>query len=125
MKLKKAFTCGLVVIGLFGCGSNGSEPSPTDNAKDREPILIHWADNIVIPSYNAFKAKFDVMVNKADAFATLPNNTSLSEFRAAWVEAYAEWQKAELFEFGPADRYTLRNFFNIYPTDVNGIAAGI
>jgi predicted lipoprotein len=125
MTLRKAFTCSLVVIGVFGCGGNGNEPSPTDNAKDREPILIHWVDNIVIPSYNAFKVKFDVMLNKADAFATSPDNTSLPEFRSAWVDAYAEWQKVELFEFGPADRYTLRNFFNIYPTDVNGIAASI
>jgi hypothetical protein len=41
------------------------------------------------------------------------------------MDAYIEWQKVELFEFGPADKYTLRNFFNIYPADVNGIAANI
>jgi predicted lipoprotein len=125
MKLRKAFTCSLVVIGVFGCSSNGNEPSPTDDAKDRKPILIHWADNIVIPSYNAFKLKFDVMLNKADAFTTSPGNAALLEFRSAWVDAYAEWQKVELFEFGPADRHTLRNFFNIYPTDVTGIQACI
>jgi hypothetical protein len=31
----------------------------------------------------------------------------------------------ELFEFGPADQYTLRNFFNIYPADVAGITSNI
>src|SRR3546814_19901140 len=31
----------------------------------------------------------------------------------------------ELFEFGPADKYTLRNFFNIYPTDVAGIVSNM
>jgi hypothetical protein len=41
------------------------------------------------------------------------------------VSAYLEWQKVELFEFGPADKYTLRNLYNIYPADVGGIIANI
>ncbi len=65
------------------------------------------------------------MLVKADAFTGSPNETSLSDFRASWVDAYSEWQKVELFEFGPADKYTLRNFFNIYPTDINGITENL
>jgi predicted lipoprotein len=116
--------CALALL-LSACGGNSGEPSPGDNAKDRKPILTHWADNIIVPSYAAFKVKFDVMQGKADAFTNAPGTASLAELRAAWVDAYVEWQKVELFEFGPADRYTLRNFFNIYPTDVSGIEANI
>jgi hypothetical protein len=65
------------------------------------------------------------MKTKADAFTQGPTTSTLVEFRSAWVDAYVEWQKVELFEFGPADQNTLRNFFNIYPTDVTGIAANI
>ena len=96
-----------------------------DDSKDREAILVHWADNIIKPSYANFDSKLDLMVSKADAFTDSPTNSSLLEFRSAWLTAYTEWQKVELFEFGPADKYTLRNFFNIYPTDVSGIAANI
>lgn len=110
---------------LFACGGNGSEPSPTDNAKDREAILTHWVDNIIVPSYSGFKAKFDAMAAKSSAFTASPSSATLAEFRNAWVDAYVEWQKVELFEFGPADRQTLRSFFNIYPADVAGIAANI
>ena len=67
----------------------------------------------------------DIMLDKGNVFTTSPSTTSLVEFRSAWVNAYAGWQKVELFEFGPADKYTLRNFFNIYPADVAGIAANI
>lgn len=88
-------------------------------------MLIHWADNIIIPSYHNFKLKFDTMLTESEEFTALPSNESLASFRSAWVDAYAEWQKVELFEFGPADRYTLRNFFNIYPADVAGIDANI
>lgn len=114
-----------LTITLWSCGGNGNDPSPVDNGKDRQVILTHWADNIIAPAYANFKTKFDAMRGKADAFTSSPNNTTLTEFRSAWVDAYLEWQKVELFEFGPADQYTLRNFFNIYPTDVTGIASNI
>lgn len=114
-----------IVVALFGCGGSGNEPSPEDNDKDRQVILVHWADNIVIPAYTNFKTKFDVMKVKAEAFTSTPDNTTLQEFRSAWVDAYLEWQKVEQFEFGPADQYTLHNFFNIYPTDVAGITANM
>lgn len=123
-KSKNILTFILVIV-LSSCGGS-DEPTPADDdSKDREAILIHWSDNIIKPSYANVSSKLDVMVSKADAFTASPDNSSLLEFRSAWLNAYTEWQKVELFEFGPADRYTLRNFFNIYPTDVAGITANI
>lgn len=114
-----------LTVALWSCGGNGNDPSPEDNGKNRQVILTHWADNIIIPAYANFKVKFDAMKVKSDAFTSAPNITTLTEFRSAWVEAYLEWQKVEVFEFGPADQVTLRNFFNIYPTDVAGITSNI
>ena len=124
MKLRM-LVFGVVIAGVWGCSGSGSDPSPADNSKDRQEILTHWAENIIIPSYENFDVKFDIMLSKSVEFTDSPTNESLAAFRSAWVDAYAEWQKVELFEFGPADRYTLRNFFNIYPADVAGIAANI
>lgn len=124
-KFNQIAALGVVMLILSACGGNNGDPSPGENAKDRKPILTHWVDNIIVPSYAAFKLKFDVMLTKGDAFANAPDVASLTAFRSAWADAYAEWQKVELFEFGPAERYTLRNFFNIYPADANGIAANI
>jgi predicted lipoprotein len=108
-----------------GCGGNGGEPSPADNSKDRQQILAHWTNEIIIPSYNNFQTKFHAFHEKAEIYINSPDVNSLAELRSTWAEAYTEWQKTELFEFGPADKYTLRNFFNIYPADVNGILANI
>jgi predicted lipoprotein len=110
---------------LLSCGSKEREPSPADNSKDRKLILTHWVDEIIVPSYENFKSSFDVMAEKAHAFAASPDQTSLIELRTAWTDAYLQWQKVELFEFGAADKYTLRNFFNIYPTDVSGIVTNM
>ncbi|HYC83820.1 MAG TPA: imelysin family protein, partial [Chryseosolibacter sp.] len=82
----------LVTVLFFfsGCGNQG-DPSPADNSKDRKEILTHWADNIIVPSYQQFKAKLDLMVTASEAFTTAPTETSLNEFRSAWLDAYTGW----------------------------------
>lgn len=107
---------------LTGCGGGGSDPEPVVDPLDRVPMLTNWVDNIIIPSYDNFNAKLEAMNTRGDAFMATPTLTTLTDFRSAWIEAYAEWQRVELFEFGPGDRNTIRNFFNIYPADEAGIA---
>ena len=121
----KPVTFLLIVCLVLACGGNGGDPSPGDNSKDRGAILTYWADEIIIPSYTGFQSQLDVMAEKSQAFTAAPGETSLTDFRSAWIDAYIAWQKVELFEFGPADKYTLRSFFNIYPADVNGILANV
>ncbi|MFD2935844.1 imelysin family protein [Spirosoma flavum] len=114
---------------LWACsGSSSDTPTPTtptnpvDQASsDRKAMLTNIADNIILPSYANFKTKLDLMLTKSDAFTAKPDKASLTDFRQAWVDAYTEWQKVELFDVGPAEQYTLRNFFNIYPTNTTGI----
>lgn len=125
IRFKTAATFLPFALLLLACGGNSNEPSPADNTKDRKQILIHWVDNLIIPTYEKFTVKFDVMKVKAEDFVNARDTESLHALRTAWSDAYIEWQKVELYEFGPADKYTLRNFFNIYPTDVAGIAANI
>lgn len=111
----------------YSC-SKKSEPKDekkTESGFDRKAMLTYLADDIIIPSYTNFKAKFDVMLAKGDAFTLTPNLTTLVEFRTAWVGAYIEWQKIELIDIGPANAQSLRSFFNIYPTNVANINSGI
>lgn len=110
------------IVGLMtGCGGGSGDPEPVVDPLDRAPMLTNWVDNIIIPSYDNFSAKLDAMISKSDAFIATPTSIALSEFRSTWVDAYVEWQHVELFEFGPGDRNTIRNFFNIYPADETGI----
>ena len=121
---KNTYFIYLLISMLWACGSSGevsNPPIPTDEGKNRTIILTHLADNIIIPAYANFKVKFDLMKIKSDAFAFQPSLISLSEFRTAWSEAYIEWQKVELFDFGPAEKQTLHSFYNIYPASEKGI----
>jgi predicted lipoprotein len=115
---------GLVVVmaaAFFACSKKG-DPQKEDSgsAADRKAVLVNVTENIVIPSYNNFKTKLDLLVSKTNNFTDAPTTVSLGELRSAWVNAYVEWQKVELLEFGSADTY-----FNIYPANETSIAANI
>jgi predicted lipoprotein len=131
LKSKKLVTVLLctVFVCLYACSKKGETPDPTPQtdakAANRKLMLVNIADNIVIPSYGKFKTKLDVMTAKSNAFTAAPATNTLTEFRAAWVDAYIEWQKVELFDFGPGQTEAIRSYFNIYPASETGIAANI
>jgi predicted lipoprotein len=111
--------CALLVC---SCVPDKDDPAvDTDNSNDRKIMLTHYADEIIIPGYANFKIKLDVLDAKSDAFTGNPTLTTLTEFRQAWLEAYIEWQKVELYDVGPASFHSTRSFFNIYPASVQGI----
>ena len=120
--LKKAGLAILIGTSIWACSKEeNSVTEQTDLNKDRKAVLVHMADNIIIPSYAGFKVKFDAMSAKSAAFTAKPDIAALTEFRQAWVDAYNEWQKTEVFDFGPASRNGITNYYNIYPTSVSGI----
>jgi len=124
--MKKYFALLLTML-FLGCsgGSDKPDPKPTDEGKDRSVMLKALAENVIVPSYDQFKTKFDLMTAKSKAFTAKPDAQTLAEFRAAWAEAYVAWERVELFDFGPGEKQAIRNFFNIYPASEAGIAANI
>ena len=92
---------------------------------NRTALLTEWADNLVRPGYQAFGGKLTVLKTQTAAFTAAPTVAGLQSARQAWREAYLEWQKVEMFEFGPAADVSLVNHFNIYPTDAVGIRQNI
>jgi len=121
-----AFLALMLSAGLLwacsGENSGGTDPQPVDQAAtDRKAMLTHLADGMILPGYTNFKTVFETMLTRANAFADQPSQASLTELRQAWAAAYTEWQKVELYDVGPGEKYTLRNFFNIYPADAAGI----
>lgn len=92
---------------------------------NRKALLTEWADNLVKPGYLTFETKMTALKAQAGAFSAAPTVAGLQSARLAWREAYLEWQRVELFEFGPAADVSLVNHFNIYPTDVAGIRQNI
>jgi predicted lipoprotein len=121
-----AFLLLFSAVVVFSCktGIEGELPSPSTSV-DRKALLTQWADSLVKPGYQRFNDKLALLKTKTTAFTATPTTATLLDARQAWQAAYLEWQKVELYEFGPAESVSLRNHFNIYPADAAGINRNI
>lgn len=115
----------LLLATLVGCVDSTENKSQPDVSTDRKEMLTFWVEELILPSYAEFDKDLQAMLITADDFTTNPTESSLSAFRTSWTEAYISWQNVEMYEVGPAEKYTLRSFFNIYPADVAGIQNNI
>ncbi len=129
----KKFLGGLLFLTLvWACSSdNGSgsvsddDPGPGPVSFERGPMLTNWADNIIIPSYEAFTTEIENLNTSFDAFTAEASTSNLVLFRASWLSAYKTWQQVSMFEIGPAETEGLRLNMNIYPTDAAKIESHI
>ena len=111
----------LVVTSFVGC-------KPTENNGDdfdRSALLINWADNIIIPSYESYLSNLEILEVSVAEFGLEPSEENLEELRSSLFDAYKEWQTVQAFEFGPASNRALLETTNTYPTDTIAIVAAI
>ncbi len=98
---------------------------PSSNDFDRQAMLENWADNIIIPSYEAFSGHMATLHADAEAFTTTPNQTTLDQLRNSWETAYLSWQNVSQFEIGTAAQIRYRDNMNIYPVNTTELEKNI
>ena len=115
---------GAVILNL-SCGDGGDDdPGITDNF-DRESMLAHWADNIIIPSYDRYLQTLTDLQSEKDAFLADATMDNLIALRSDFRTAYEAWQSVSIYEIGPAETVSLRNFSNIFPTNPQEIEENV
>ncbi|HEA21302.1 hypothetical protein LCGC14_1273510 [marine sediment metagenome] len=133
--MRRIFGVLLLLTVLWACSSDDSggisnpqseneNPENTNGGTnfERKVLLANWADNIIIPSYEAFSTEVVSLKTTFEAFKSDASEANLVALRAAWLSAYRTWQKVSMFEIGPAESVGLRLNVNIYPTDTEKIA---
>ena len=65
------------------------------------------------------------MVDQTNAFTSSPDENNLIALRSRFLEAYGAWQYVSMFDIGKAEEIGLRNYTNIFPTDIDAIEANI
>lgn len=110
----------LSLLFLAACGGDSGLGPDGDNF-DRRAMLVHWADEIIVPSFASFEDDATALDAAAADFSESPTQTTLDELRAAWEEAYLGFQWVSMYHTGPAMNFTsgatFRTFINTYPTD--------
>ncbi len=114
----------LVFFIVAGCSSdsidNEEEIAPPITGEvtfDRGAMLINWADNIILPSYESFATDMESLKSSFDQFQTDRTLENLTMLRSEWLDAYKMWQRVSMFEIGPAETIGFRLNMNIYPTN--------
>ncbi len=119
----------LVLTLVWACSSDSDSDTddtvivdPVDEVSfERSAMLMNWADNIIIPSYEAFSTDLDLLIDSFDTFKEDSNEDNLIKFRSSWVNAYTSWQRVAMFEIGPAETVGFQLNMNIYPTNADNI----
>lgn len=101
--------------------SNDDNGNGDLNAFDRSLMLVNWADNIIIPSYENFSAESDDLKEATDIFLADRSMENLTNLRNKWENAYLSWQNVEMYNIGPAQDSFMRSFINTYPTNTSNI----
>lgn len=115
----------LLIAGVYACElSTENEPETTDNF-DRGVMLMHIADNIIVPSLQDFNAKMTALKTAGETFTSTPNQTNLDALRTSWVSAYKEYQHIEMFNIGKAEELQYKFYMNIYPLSVTDVETNI
>ncbi|MBT2162110.1 imelysin family protein [Zobellia barbeyronii] len=124
--MKRFLAIFTVATMIWACSSDSSGSDTTDDIVDPKPeevsfergsMLTNWADNIIIPSHEAFSIEMTGLQTAFDTFKGDASEVNLVAFRASWLSAYKMWQRVSMFEIGPAETVGLRLNMNIYPTD--------
>ncbi|WP_224489537.1 imelysin family protein [Robertkochia flava] len=124
---KNSWKALLMAVFLVGCSSS-SDSDGGDEATDqfdRQAMLTHWADNIIIPALEDLESDLSSLQAAKDAFVAAPDQAGLDNLRAAWLEAYQTWQYAEMFNIGRAESILYNFQMNVYPVNVADIQGNI
>ena len=109
----------LVMFIITGCGESVPEPSSPDF--DRAALLTQWADQSVIPAYEAWSESANQLASVTLELVETPSAERVEEVRSAYREAYLSWQRVAMFDFGPASDRALLATTNTFPVDTLGV----
>jgi predicted lipoprotein len=108
---RKALLALLLVGALPTCGGGGSGASTPADTFDRRAMLASQGEHVILPALRAFTAAADALETATAAYAAAVGGEAGSEelagARDAWRQAMDVWQRAELFQLGPAGSPTM------------------
>lgn len=122
MIMKKIFAIFSLLIIVFACSKDEETIEPN---YDKTALLTNWANNIIVPSFENYQSKIQILVDAVATFEITKSEQNLQNIRSAWFEAYKAYQYVSMYNFGKAESVYLKESSNTYPTNVVGIKDNI
>lgn len=120
MRLLFAF---LILGLLFSCKEKDNDNS--DDEFNRSQMLGDYADNYIIPNYNALIEDLDELENSAVSIVNSDDVANIELTKNNFKTTYLSWQRVAFLNFGPAESNSLLNLSNIFPVNTTKIKDNI
>ncbi|MES2514383.1 MAG: imelysin family protein [Bacteroidota bacterium] len=101
------------------------EEQEEETSFDKSGMLSNYSSNVVIPNILVAKNSIDSFAVAYTSFTANKNTQTLIVARQKFIQAYKDYQKMELFGFGPAENEIVYANFNTFPTDTPQILSNI
>lgn len=82
--------------------SDPGEGGSGDPSALRREVLGALGENVILPTLREFATQAEALEAAAGAYAADPSDENRAAAQAAWRDAAASWQQAELMQVGPA-----------------------
>ena len=122
----------LLLISLSNCskndggGSDAPNPIPTINlAEERKKIAQHLADHFIQPAFETLSQSMQNLQTAFEEFEASQTQQNLQTLQQRLRSSWLVWQRASIFQIGPAESNAIRLALNVYPTDVNQVENNI
>ncbi len=119
----KVLAVSVFVFCLMGC----SQTSETGAGFDRKAMLTMYADEFIIPSFEALVREVLSLDTALRRLSFNPNQQNLDLAKKAWISSYSAWQSANCYNFGPGQTTfgTLDLNIGTFPASAEKIEAAI
>ncbi len=105
----------ILATGFYACNKTDN-PSGSDTidtgAFDKSAMLTHYADAVITPAYAALQQKLATLQSASDAFISTPSTATQNAVKAAYTDAYLQYERVAAFQFGPAEASLLDLYLN-------------
>ena len=92
---------------------------------DRKAMLENMADNFIIPGYQNYVSKINLLEQSILTFETTQTLGDYEIVLSNYQLGIKAWQAVSFLEFGPAENIVLRGQSNVYPVDTALIQSNI
>ena len=110
-----------LAVWTMGCSKKDGPGAPADTGFDKTAMLTHYADGLIIPGYLSLQQKLQRLETPLNAFMDAPTTANQQLLKSAFQDAYLQFERVSVYQFGPAEATLLNNFLNTFPANTSDI----
>ncbi len=118
----RLFSILILTVFIFSCDKKKNEEESSFSKVDLQKNI---GKNIILPGYKMLIDKVDSLEQSHTSFVALPSQELFEQVQLKWYDAYLQWNRVSMFEFGPALDMGLKGALGLFPNDTTKVIDNI